>query len=225
MKNFRSARKNLKKVFESVNEENNPDTDEEKSKPQSRQYSSFRSKGSELKGILALTKENLLKLENQKLGNSMYVNPYATYYGYENTASEFQFSTLPGMNAGKMFKLTEVMSSYLGNSLIYSSQNPFVYNNMFYSLWQSCIGDSPVKQGISTVQTWFEFSPNLGKSGVFSSFREAGYDQNKEAYSDVNRVNNLSHLSEAGSDDYREELMRNENYLEDFKVESSTSIQ
>jgi len=51
--------------------------------------------------------------------------------------SEQNFAKLPGMNCGKMIKLTEVVSSFLGQTLNVSGDCQKVYRNMMSSLYEN----------------------------------------------------------------------------------------
>ena len=53
------------------------------------------------------------------------------------TKSEFNFSELPGMNCGKMMKLTEVMGNYLGHSSSVLGFNTGLYTGMISTLYEN----------------------------------------------------------------------------------------
>lgn len=64
--------------------------------------------------------------------------------------SEHNFANLPGMNCGKMMKLTEVISSFLGQHIDGCSNNQKAYRNLMSSLYdnesrRSRVGDSLMK--------------------------------------------------------------------------------
>jgi len=69
----------------------------------------------------------------------------------ESTAvSDYNFSEIPGMNCGKMFKLSEVMTSYMGNNYGQMGAESNLFQNMVSTLYQSetrksCIGDNFLK--------------------------------------------------------------------------------
>jgi hypothetical protein len=146
--------------------------------------------------------------------------------GKEST-TEFDFANIPGMTSGKMFKITEVMSNYLGNSCGNIGQNPGIYMNMISTLYEneskrSSIGEM-FRKGISATQTCYNFPLKMASSAVFSSIGGNTPDKYKDALSEVNKFNNYSHLSQVGSDEYRDELMRNDDYMKDFELSSNDS--
>ena len=135
-----------------------------------------------------------------------------------HSQTQYNFSNIQGMNTGKMFKLTEVMTKYLGNSFAAVGPHPALYNNMFYSLCRSYTGEDSTKENSADYRTCVNFPVNLASSAVISSLGGQTSYQMRDVLSEMNRVNNFSHLSDAGSDEYRNELLRNDNYLEDFEV-------
>ena len=67
--------------------------------------------------------------------------------------SEFNFAGIPGMNWGKMMKLTEVVSSYIGNSLNISGCNQKIYRNMMSSLYENESRKSRVGEWIAKLES------------------------------------------------------------------------
>ena len=129
-----------------------------------------------------------------------------------------KLAEIPGMSAGKMFKLTEVFSKWMGSSMAASGTSPLLYNDMFYSLCQSSIGGSSW-YNFSTARTSYNFPTNRGLPDAFSPIKELRHQNSKDTISELKRVLSFSQLSIAGSDDYREDLIKNKNYLQDFQVE------
>jgi hypothetical protein len=147
--------------------------------------------------------------------------------GQAETPKGLNFSSIPGMTTGKMFKITEVMSNYLGNTCGDANQNSGAYMNMMSTLYEneskrSSIGEM-FRKGISATQTCYNFPLKLGNSAAFSTIGGNTPDKYKDALSEVNKVNNYSHLSQAGSDEYREELMKNDDFMKDFDLSSKES--
>lgn len=120
-----------------------------------------------------------------------------------------------------MFKLTELMSSYLGSSYHILGATSDAVKNMMSILYEnesrkSSIG-SVLKRSDGMNMTCYDFPIQVGRSALLSSIGDKPHIYQKDTLSEVNKINNFSHLSVAGSDDYREELIRNEDYLEEFQ--------
>jgi hypothetical protein len=126
-----------------------------------------------------------------------------------------------------MFKLTELMSNYLGSSynILGASSNAFM--NMMSTLYEnesrmSSIG-GVLKRSDGMNMTCYNFPIQVGRSALLSSIGDKPHIYQKDTLSEVNKINNFSHLSVAGSDDYREELIKNDDYLEEFEDLSNQS--
>lgn len=170
---------------------------------------------------LKLTEGNL-KILDSKNKVSLYVdiqngNLSQSFYGTNMSQLDLQnhimrgpkLSEIPGMSAGRMFKLTEFFSKSMGNSLNLTKANPLVYNDMFYSLWQSSIGGSSL-YNFSTTQT-----TQLPKASGLES------KPTKVPNTEVKKKLSFSQLSNAGSDDYRKDIEQNQDFLKDFRRDKS----
>lgn len=133
--------------------------------------------------------------------------------------SDFNFSELPGMTCGRMFKITEVMSSYFGNRASnFGSNNMYV--NMLSTLYEnesrkSSYGDY-LKKSDATM-TCYNLPISIGRSALLSTIGEDQIVNAKDTLSENNRIGKLSNFSVAGSDEYREELMRDDNFMDEYQ--------
>mmetsp|Transcript_19525 Transcript_19525/g.19192 ORF Transcript_19525/g.19192 Transcript_19525/m.19192 type:complete len:287 (-) Transcript_19525:33-893(-) len=205
-KSFLSPSKILKKVRE-LDEE-----DEEQPNGKAIHHSNIYSK----QEMMKLTKDNLKKFEKKKtskLDKSGYkIDPCQIEIEafIQNTP---KLSEIPGMSAGKMFKLTEVFSKCMGNSIAATGNSPMLYNDMFYSLCQSSIGGSSC-YGFSTARTSHNLPQNVGMMPHGNHLR---WQNSKDTISELHKALSFSQLSNAGSDDYKKDIINNKDYLKDFQ--------
>lgn len=142
--------------------------------------------------------------------------------------SEFNFSEIPGMNWGKMFKLSEVLSNYIGNSYGLIGQNSNMYYNMMSALYENESRKSSI--GLSVIgnerlkMSSYGSSLNFGKSVIVQPSVEKAILITKETLSEVRKISKLSQLSEVGSDDYRNDIIKNEYLISDYIPRSLNSL-
>ena len=128
-----------------------------------------------------------------------------------------------------MFQLTDIMSEYLGNSWNKNKgQNPDGYINMLSTLYENESrksgwgGASGIfRREFYAAKTVYDFPLKLGTSAALSVMGDPSpsVKKSKDVLSEIQQANNFSHLSDAGSDEYRQELMRNDDFLQEFDEE------
>ncbi|CAI2364266.1 unnamed protein product [Moneuplotes crassus] len=206
---FCKSYKGLKKIKELNDEEEEATKDQESLKKSEHQKP----------GKSQLTHKNL-KLHNQKFAFEKRYNSNSKASPNQIDAPNFinhtqRLSEIPGMSAGKMFKLTEVFTKSIGTSLVGTKNNPFLYNNMFYSLCRSSVAGSSCKD-FSTARTSYRLSQQQRKD-PFSAVNKLTPQISRESLSEIQKEFSFSQLSDAGSDGYRRDIIDNQNYLEDYR--------
>lgn len=118
-----------------------------------------------------------------------------------------------------MFQIANIMTSYFSNNSN-SGSGRGGYMNLMSSIYEnesrkSSIGSRFTKND-GMAMSVFNYPVAMSASGMFSQLGEKTKTHQKDALSEIRRVNNLSHLSEAGSDEYREALMKNDDFMDDY---------